>query len=98
MITSKQIQAAYVKMYAQLRNYIWGFDTVERLANLEIEVYNSFPDLSKIQSTFNSLFMDIRTAYDEDEELAKAVDAFKKVIESADGEFYLKLDKVQEAI
>lgn len=98
MISSKEIQHRYVKMYEKLRNYIWGFETVEKLANLEIEVYNSFPDISKIQSFFNSLYQDVKTVFDEDEELAEAVDAFKKFIESIESDFYLKLDKVQEAI
>ena len=85
-------------MYTELRNYIWGFDTVERLADLEVEVYNSFPDISKIQSTFNALYVDVRDMFDEDEELAEAVNSFKELIESIEGDFYLKLDKVQEAI
>lgn len=85
-------------MYKYLRNYIWGFDTVERLADLEVEVYNSFPDISKIQSVFNQLYIDIRSVLDEDEELAQAVNEFKDLIMSIEGEFYLKLDKVQEAI
>lgn len=85
-------------MYAQLRNYIWGFNTVERLAELEIEVYNSFPDVAKIKSTFNPLYIDVKDVFDEDEELAEAVNSFKELIESIDSDFYLKLDKVQEAI
>ena len=85
-------------MYTHLRNYIWGFGTVEKLANLEIEVYSSFPDVKKVQSLFNSLYQDVREVCNEDEELATAVDTFKNLIESIDGDFYLKLDKVQEAI
>ena len=98
MVSSKELQNEYIKMYTQLRNYIWGFDTVEKLANLEIEVYNSFPDIAKIQSTFNMLYQDVRHIFSEDDELAEAVASFKELIESVDGDFYLKLDKVQEAI
>lgn len=98
MTSSKEIQNSYINMYKYLRNYIWGFDTVERLADLEVEVYNSFPDISKIQSVFNQLYIDIRSVLDEDEELAQAVNEFKDLIMSIEGEFYLKLDKVQEAI
>lgn len=85
-------------MYTQLRNYIWGFNAVERLANLEIEVYNSFPDISKIQSNFNALYIDVKDVFEEDEELAEAVNSFKELIESVEDDFYLKLDKVQEEI
>lgn len=85
-------------MYTYLRNYIWGFDTVERLANLEIAVYSSFPDIDEIKSIFNTLYVDVKDVLDEDEELAEAVNSFKELIESIEGDFYLKLDKVQEAI
>lgn len=85
-------------MYSHLRNYIWGFETVQRLADLEIAVYSSFPDLSQIQSSFRSLYNDIREVLSEDEELAEAVNAFKQLIETIENNFYLKLDKVQEAI
>lgn len=85
-------------MYEKLRNYVWDFDTVEKLANLEVAVYNSFPDISQIQLLFNSLYLDVRQVFDEDEELQEVVDAFKEFIESIEGDFYLKLDKVQEAI
>lgn len=85
-------------MYTYLRNYIWGFDTVERLANLEIAVYSSFPDIDEIKSIFNMLYVDVKDVLDEDEELAEAVNSFKELIESIEGDFYLKLDKVQEAI
>lgn len=85
-------------MYKQLRNYIWGFDTVQRLADLEIAVYESFPDVNKIQGAFNQLYVDIQSTLKEDEELAKSVDSFKEAIQSIEGDFYLKLGKVQEAI
>lgn len=98
MSSSKQIQNEYINMYTYLRNYIWGFDTVERLANLEIAVYSSFPDIDEIKSIFNTLYVDVKDVLDEDEELAEAVNSFKELIESIEGDFYLKLDKVQEAI
>lgn len=98
MNSSKEIQNAYVDMYTNLRNYIWEFDTVERLANLEIEVYNSFPDIDKIKSAFNALYLDVRYVLNEDEKLSESVEGFKELIESIEGDFYLKLAKVQEAI
>lgn len=85
-------------MYSQIRNYIWGFNTVEKLANLEIAVYSSFPDISTIQSYFNSLYSDMRDIMSEDEELAEAVNKFKNTLDSLEGDFYVKLNKVQEVV
>lgn len=85
-------------MYSRIRNYIWGFDTVEKIATLEIAVYSSFPDISTIQSCFNSLCYDMRDMMSEDEELAEAVNKFKDTLDSLEGDFYVKLNKVQEVI
>lgn len=99
MTSSKQLQNAYVNLYRELRNYIWGFDTVQAIANLEIEVYSAFPDVSKIQSSFNTLCIDIRSVVDEDEDLAEAVESFKDMLSAcSDDKFYVKLAQVQEVL
>ena len=97
MISSSVLQNAYVDMYRKVRNYTWGFRTVENLAELEIAVYTSFPDINQVRNTFNSLYMDLQDRFEDDEELQSAVEAFKEAIEQEDT-FYAKLDKVREVI
>ena len=83
-------------MYTNIRNYIWEFKTVERLANLEIAVYTSFPDVSELKREFSNLYQDIKPVLDEDEEFAKSVKKFKEVLDNITDDFYFKIDQVQE--
>ena len=97
MISSAEIQSAYVNLYRNIRNYIWDFKTVECLAELEIAVYTSFPDITDVRNKFNQLYIDIRSQFEEDEEFKKAAEEFKELIEK-DETFYSKIDSVKEVI
>lgn len=99
MISSKELQNEYVKMYEKIREYIWPFETVKRLAALEVSVYTTFPSPEQIKKDFNTLYLDIRDMFDDDDELKEAVEDFKKTIETLESEtFYSKLNQVQEAV
>lgn len=97
MIGNKELQSKYNDMCAELRNYIWDFDTVDALADVEIEVYTTFPDILKLRNKFNQLFNDIRDVYRDDEDLRKSVDAFKNFIESDDST-WARIKQVREVI
>ena len=97
MISAAQVHSAYVDMYSYLRNYIWAFDTVEALAELEVAAYSRFPDFKEMQNKFNIVYRDIRDVCEEDEDLKQAVEAFKDIIEQ-DSEYYAKLEQVKEVI
>ena len=97
MISSSILQNAYVDMYRQIRNYTWGFRTVENLAELEIAVYTSFPDISEVRTRFNALYLELQDRFEDDEELKSAVNAFKDLIDK-DDTFYAKLNSVREVI
>lgn len=98
MISVRDIEHAYVDMYSNLRNYIWGIDTVKLLAELEVSIYNAFPNIEDIRNNFNRMLPDIRDVMLDDEDLKKSVDNFQKVINSEDEEFYFKLNQVREVI
>ena len=87
-------------MYKNLRNYIWGFKTVETLADLEIEIYTTFPNLDKLKNSFNALYIDIKPvlADVEDENLNESVDKFRTLLFSLDDTFYSKINQVREVI
>lgn len=97
MISAAELQNAYIKFYEQMRKYIWMFATVELLAELEVAVYSSFPDIDNIRRLYNSLWPDIRSTSLEDEEFKKAADAFNELIQTSDT-FYSKLDRVSEVV
>lgn len=97
MRSSVEIQNAYVDLYKQIRKYIWAFSTVEVLAELEVAIYSSFPDIQEIRNKFNQLYQDIREQCMEDEDLNKSVEDLRELIES-DGIFYAKIEKVREVV
>ncbi len=90
-VTSKDIQAKYIKLYKFLMQYLWEYPTVEALANLELECYKTFPDKDamlkylreleyKINSTYNELTEDDLPEFEE------TFEGFKKLIEDYDPE------------
>lgn len=95
MISQKDLARQYVKLYECVRQYIWPYETVEDLAELEIAAYNLFPDLEDVRRKFDKFYRDIELECLEDEELNKQVKAFKAIIESEDP-VYSKLTKVNE--
>lgn len=97
MIGNKELQSKYNDMYIQLRNYIWDFNTIEALADVEIEVYTTFPNMKRLRSKFKALLIDIRDIYLEDGDLKKAVDTFKDFIES-DEDSWARIKQVREVI
>lgn len=44
VITSSDIQVKYEQLYGFLMDFLWEFNTVQALANLEIAIFKRFPD------------------------------------------------------
>lgn len=102
MIYSVDFQNAYVDLYKLMRNYIWDLDIVEMLADVEVATYDAFIDLEKLNKCYQKLYPEVtEVATDnEDEELKKSADAFKKMIEDRindESPAVLDLHRVQEA-
>jgi hypothetical protein len=96
IIDMHDISYAYVNLYRQLRNYIWPYETVEHIAELEIAVHSRFPNLQDVKRYFNLLRQDISRSDIEDEDLDKAVKQFESKIESNDSLLYATLPKIEE--
>lgn len=90
MIAAAMIQQAYIDLYKQIRNYIWDYDTVVKLAELEVAAYMAFPDIDKVRYALDQLKMELNSSdvYAEDEDLQKAVDDFSETLDGADQVFY----------
>ena len=97
MILSSDVQSKYNDLYLQLRNYIWDFKAVQAIANLEIAVYKAIPEMNAIRKAFNNLVYQVKPVSDTDEDVEKAMNSFKKLIES-DDEICKKLPRVQEVM
>lgn len=80
MLHNVDLQSAYVDLYTEIRRYFWPFHTVEIIADLEIEVYKSFPDIPTVERHFQRLISAVRSIYNEDEALKSAFDRFSDVL------------------
>ena len=100
MTCSIELQNAYVDLYGYMRNYIWDLDVVEMLADVEVDTYDAFINIEKLDRDFQRLYDEIEDAAKEndDKELLDSADAFKKLIDDAkeSSSAYLDLYKVQE--
>lgn len=102
MLSYTELQSAYVDLYIQLRKYIWDFNTVEHIADLEIEVYRIFPSISDVSNAFNKLDSDIKFIASDDEDFKSKLDAFRDIlnteVDNNASDFYAKLNQVREVI
>ena len=98
MITATNLQNAYNALYKEVRNYIWDFDTVSALAELEVETYQAFPDMKQLSNKLATFkrYVDATDVMRTDEALKKAFDAFDEVVNGNDVELYANLKTFQE--
>ena len=97
MLSSLAVQQEYQKLYVQLRKYLWSFDTVEKIADLEVAVYQAIPTIKNIRDKFDKLKYNISQTSKDDEDFKRAVENFEDLI-SSDDEPYLTLNAVKEVI
>lgn len=95
MISSKQLQTCYNRLYTSLREYIWPSYVVSSIADLEISVYKSFPDLENVRSCFNRLRLNCYKYIDDDKLLYERFDKFLSVLDESDT-IYAKLNTRSE--
>ena len=99
MITAISLQNLYNDLYTSLRKYIWDFDIVETIANLEIETYKSFPDMQLLIKYLINLKRRIAdtSILNEDEELKDHIDAFKSALDE-NADIYANLETFKKVV
>lgn len=96
MISSYDIKREYIKLYSALRNYLWGYEFVSDLVDLENAVLVRFPDMRSLRSKLQSLYnMSVETRQD-DEDLQRCFESFKKLVENNDCSFAYLTVNVKE--
>ena len=94
---SAYFRVAYEKFYVEMRDYLWDFDTLKLLADVEVATYNAFIDMKDLEQKLLKLYQRIKPAAQEDEYLQEAYDNFYNMIEdSKDSTIYFKLYQVEE--
>ena len=97
MISAKQLQNSYNKLYKCLRAYIWPGTVVDQIADLEVSCYQTFPDLQQVRNYFNKLRVSVFKYIDEDGEMTDALNAFQEILDSS-SELFAKLNARQEGV
>lgn len=95
MISCTDIQVMYNRLYKEVRRYIWSFQAVEALADLEIACYEACPDIHKIRAVFSRFKQYALEVLYEDEDMLEVFDRFEELINSEDT-CYTPLEKVEE--
>ena len=93
MVSGNDLQNAYFDLYSELRRYIWSYQDVKTLANLEIETFKRFPDVDQIRKYLNLMEMSARFVTNDDEDIKLVLDS----IQSSE-DIYAKLTEVEEAL
>lgn len=84
IISSPDIQHAYVELYNALRQYTWPLSTVEILADIEVASYDAFIDATTLSNLTAKFERAISSTLKADEALADAFNAFKDTVEKLD--------------
>lgn len=81
---TNQLKTAYNRMYAVLSDYIWDYDIVEALVDVELETYKVFPDIESLRNKLRSLRMLVRQTADESR-ILDAISTFSDDVDDVEG-------------
>lgn len=99
MIDTKELQLKYINLYKQLRRYIWDYPSVRLLANLEISIFDRFPNLDEVYKYASYLKTSADRVTDRDSDVMKAFnDLFDEIESCSDSGMYVTLNQVREVI
>lgn len=97
MISLEDIKRKYVKLYKNLRNYIWSYEVIECLAYLENYLFHRFPDMKQCRNQLNRLYNLCKKTIEEDENLKDSFNQLKELIEEHEVEFsYVPINYLEE--
>jgi len=78
--SSQLFRNCYINLYTYIRNYLWDFETVQLIAELELQSFQVFPSTTTIQSLLSQLRRNMSSVLSEDEELGRALAEFEETI------------------
>lgn len=83
MTSSVIIQNKYISLYKLLRNYLWNFQTVEDIAELEMECFRALPDVDRIKMKLNAVSNAAIYVIRDDDKLKECLDSFYELLEDS---------------
>ena len=95
-LSSQDFRNKYEKFYIQLRSFLWPYDVLKQIAEVEIDIYSAFIDLDKIGQDCTKLYSSIKDVCKEDDAVADAYNAVADLVNTQDPVIYARLPKVNE--
>lgn len=96
MISSQDFRNKYEKFYDEMRLYLWPYDVLEHLGQVEVDIYSAFIDRDKLASDFNKLSSSLTDIIKEDDDFRKAYKGLQKLIDDPDKDSYHAITRVAE--
>ena len=96
MLASRDFQNKYEKFYDGMRQYLWPYDVLEQLAEVEVDIYSAFIDRGKLQQDFAKLQKSIKDALEDDEYFRKVTSDLGDLVNDNDFDSYYALKQVGE--
>lgn len=78
--SSQLFRNFYIRLYKELRKYLWDFDTVNLIADIELSAYKSFPDVAQLKLLLGRLRQNLFETLREDDELRKSLEDFEESV------------------
>ena len=96
LISSNDLQESYVRLYSQMRKYIWEYPIVELLAELEVMLFTAFADHETVTKKLNELKSAVRytDAWAPDETLQSCFTNLDELLQGS--ETYVPLTSFKE--
>ena len=88
-MSSKDIKRKYIKLYSNLRNYLWDYYAVSVIVDLENSCLKAFPDMTSVRRNCQELYGLAKDAMQYDDDLKASFDEFRKCVEGNDCEYHL---------
>ena len=96
MLASRDFMNKYEKFYDAIRQYLWPYDVLEELAEVEVDIYSAFIDRPKLQQDFAKLRKSIKDVLEEDDYFRKTTKELEDLVNDEDLDSYHTLVQVGE--
>lgn len=98
MIWNVELQNEYNNLYILLREYIWDFNIVCKIADLEISCYQTCPDIPIIKEQLSKLKYAISNTVRDNEDLQEEFDIFEDLLDKSNDTYYADIPIVQATV
>ena len=95
-VSAQDFRNVYERFYDCMRMYLWPYSVLDDLANVEVDIYDTFIDIEKLQHDFGKLKIGIKDACSKDPRLEKVCNKLDELINIQEPNFYARLRKVEE--